>query len=141
MLAASKPVKRKESVLVKKSEPTHIEESTEAATVSLAKQEPAPPPPPSLSPQELAEIAERQQREQRISKLREQASQYRLLGFSERGGVKQAFVGKGGDIYVVRHGDQLDGIFTVFMVEPTGVKIREAKNNVEHTIEMKKDGG
>ena len=86
-------------------------------------------------------MAARQEREQRLGKLREQASQYRLLGLAERGGVKQAFVGKGTDIYIVRQGDTLDGLFMVSIVDAGGVKIHDAEYHLEHTIKINKDAG
>jgi hypothetical protein len=116
------------------------------------KQEPEKPPPvslptpvipqqPQLSPQELAEMRERQEREQRIGKLKAQAAQYRLIGLSEGGGVKQAFVEKGADIYVVKQGDTLDGVFMVSIIDLGGVKIRDAEFNVEYTMPIQKKDG
>ena len=106
-----------------------------APQISLA------PPPPQLSPQELAEMRERQEREQRIGKLKAQAAQYKLIGLSEGGGVKQAFVEKGSDIYVVRQGDTLDGVFMVSIIDLGGVKIRDAEFNVEYTMPINKKEG
>ena len=102
---------------------------------------PLAPPQPQLSPQELAEMKERQEREQRIGKLKAQAAQYKLIGLSEGGGVKQAFVEKGSDIYVVRQGDTLDGVFMVSIIDLGGVKIRDAEFNVEYTMPIQKKDG
>jgi hypothetical protein len=109
---------------------------------------PAPPvvapAPTPLTPQQLAEMKERQERqerEQRIGKLKAQAAQYRLIGLSDGGGVKQAFVEKGSDIYVVKQGDTLDGLFMVSIIELAGVKIRDAEFNVEYTMPIQKKDG
>ena len=145
MLVAVKPRIRKEEHNEKNTDQKNMPAPTEAAAVSLEKPaavQPIPAPmPPQLSPQELAEMAERQEREQRIGKLRAQAAQYRLIGLSEGGGVKQAFVEKGSDIYVVRQGDTLDDVFMVSIIDLGGVKIRDAEFNVEYTMPLKKDGG
>ena len=147
MLTSVKPHIQKKEQASPKMLPQSVP-GTEAAVINPAKQEldkPVPPitapPPPQLSPQELAEMKERQEREQRIGKLKAQATQYRLIGLSEGGGVKQAFVEKGSDIYVVRQGDTLDGIFLVSIIDLGGVKIRDAEFNVEYTMPIhKKDG-
>lgn len=91
------------------------------------------------SPQDLAERARLIEREQRMKKLQDQSAQFRLLGFAERGGVKQAFIGKGADIYIVRQGDTLEGTFMVSIVAESGVKIRDFEYRQEYTIHMKKD--
>ncbi len=144
MLAAVQPDIRKEKQSPPKIVPASIPR-IEPAVISPANQEsekqPLSAPTPQLSPQELAEIKERQEREQRIGKLKAQASQYRLIGLSEGNGVKQAFVEKGSDIYVVRQGDTLDGVFLVSIIDLGGVKIRDAEFNVEYTMPIsKKDG-
>jgi hypothetical protein len=89
----------------------------------------------------MKERQERQEREQRIGKLKAQAAQYRLIGLSDGGGVKQAFVEKGSDIYVVKQGDTLDGLFMVSIIELAGVKIRDAEFNVEYTMPIQKKDG
>ncbi len=109
------------------------------AAVSSAIPTIAPPAISLPSPQDLAEQARLIAREQRIKKLQDQSAQFRLLGFAERGGVKQAFIGKGADIYVVRQGDALENIFMVSMVAESGVKIRDFEYRQEYTIHMKKD--
>ncbi len=91
------------------------------------------------SPKDMAEQAGRLDREQRMRKLQDQSAQFRLLGFAERGGVKQAFIRKGSDIYIVRQGDTLEGIFMVSIVAESGVKIRDFEYHLEYTIHMKKD--
>jgi len=133
---------REERVMLAKAkqlEEAHRRTVLEAVPASPFQSESAPVP--RISPQEVAEMAARQEREQRIGKLSEQASQYRLLGLAEQGGVKQAFIGKGTDIYVVRQGDQLDGLFMVSIVDAGEVKIRDAEYHLEHTITIKKEGG
>ncbi|MBK5283747.1 MAG: hypothetical protein JJE16_16885 [Nitrospiraceae bacterium] len=124
---------------VKRLEDAHKRTLLEAAPASLFQTESAPVP--RISPQEAAEMAAWQEREQRIAKLREQASQYRLLGLAEQSGVKQAFIGKGTDIYVVRQGDQLDGLFMISIVDAGEVKIRDAEYHLEHTIKITKAAG
>jgi hypothetical protein len=148
MLAEAPPRARKGAQLPTKiaAQPP-VAQPTETA---LMKQEPEKPPSPAppaapslpqLSPQQLAEMKERQEREQRIGKLKAQAAQYKLIGLSEGGGVKQAFVEKGSDIYVVKQGDTLDGLFMVSIIDLGGVKIRDAEFNVEYTMPIhKKDG-
>ena len=134
MLATAKQVKRQED--------SRERTVLEAAPAGPLKSESAPaPPPPRVSPQEAAEMAARYEREQRIGKLREQASQYQLLGLAEQNGVKQAFIGKGTDIYIVRQGDQLDGLFMVSIVDAGEVKIRDAEYHLEHTIKITKAEG
>lgn len=149
MLAAVTPRPRKEGQPHAKIAPSAP--LVEEAAVTPVKQEleqPAPPPPapvappqPQLSPQELADMRERQEREQRIGKLKAQAAQYKLIGLSEGGGVKQAFVEKGADIYVVKQGDTLDGVFMVSIIDLGGVKIRDAEFNVEYTMPIQKKEG
>ena len=134
MFAEAKQVKRREE--------SHEKIALNAAPAGPLRFESAPAPPtPQVSPQEAAEMAARQEREQRIGKLREQASQYRLLGLGEQSGVKQAFIGKGTDIYVVRQGDPLDSLFMVSIVDAGEVKIRDAEYHLEHTIKITKAGG
>ena len=134
MLATAKQVKRRED--------SRERTVLEAAPAGTRTSESAPaPPPPRVSPQEAAEMVARQEREQRIGKLREQAAQYRLLGLAEQSGVKQAFIGKGTDIYIVRQGDQLDGLFMVSIVDAGEVKIRDTEYHLEHTIKITKAEG
>jgi hypothetical protein len=152
MLAAATPRARKEEKTAARIAPPVSTVAQEAVAPSLksgdekllAPVAPVAPPPPQLSPRELAEMKERQERlerEQRIGKLKAQAAQYRLIGLAEGGGVKQAFVEKGSDIYVVRQGDTLDGVFMVSIIDLGGVKIRDAEFNVEYTMPIhKKDG-
>jgi len=112
-------------------------ELSSAADVSSVLPTVAPPAIVLPSPQDLAEHARLIAREQRIKKLQDQSAQFRLLGFAERGGVKQAFIGQGTDIYVVRQGDTLESLFMVSMVAESGVKIRDLEYRQEYTIHMK----
>ncbi len=102
----------------------------------------APPPPPPIptgpTPEELAAIAERQQRELLARQAREQMAQYRYLGYADRDGHQQAFLGKGTEIYILQLGDRLDGKFLVAVIDPTVVVLRESVTNLEARIEMKK---
>lgn len=149
MLAAVTPRPRRDGhAAAKTGPPVRI---VEEPVVTTVKQEPPPPPPPvpaapppPLTSEQLAEMKERQERqerEQRIGKLRAQVAQYKLIGLSEGGGVKQAFVEKGSDIYVVRQGDTLDGVFMVSIIDLGGVKIRDAEFNVEYTMPINKKEG
>jgi len=110
------------------------------APITSPEPRPATPPTPGPSPEELAAQAARAEREQKIRKVQEQFGAYRLLGLAEREGTKQAFVGKGNDIHVVRQGDQLDGLFLVTLIDARGVKLREREFNLEHTITLKQEG-
>jgi hypothetical protein len=102
----------------------------------------APPPPPPIpagpTPEELAAMAERQQRELLARQAREQMAQYRYLGYADRDGHQQAFLGKGTEIYILQRGDRLDGKFLVAVIDPTVVVLRESVTNLEARIEMKK---
>ncbi len=108
-----------------------------AAAVSSAISAITPPVMALPSPHDLAEHARRLEREQRMKKLQDQSAQFRLLGFAERGGIKQAFIGKGADIYVVRQGDTLEDIFMVSRVAESGVTIRDFEYRQEYAIHMK----
>jgi Tfp pilus assembly protein PilP len=92
----------------------------------VAAQAVAPLVPRSVLPA-LTEQAGRIERERRQKQLADYSAQYRLLGIADRGGVKQAFVGKGPDIYIVRQGDMLGDMFLVSLVEESGVKISDVE--------------
>jgi hypothetical protein len=143
MLAAAMPRSRKQAQPLKSMPAAPVAEQAVSIPVKHEPEPPlpVPPPQPPLSSQELAEIKERQEREQRIGKLKAQAAQYRLIGLSEGGGVKQAFVEKGSDIYVLKQGDTLDGVFMVSIIDLGGVKIRDAEFNVEYTMPIHKKEG
>ena len=129
-----------------------------SATAQIAKRQPSPPVPAPLpveilplpppvpvpppipagpTPEELAAIAERQQRELLARQAREQMAQYRYLGYADRDGRQQAFLGKGTEIYILQQGDRLDGKFLVAVIDPTVVVLRESITNLEARIEMK----
>lgn len=93
-----------------------------------------------LSAQEQADQARHSERERRQKQLADQFAQYRLLGVVDRGGIKQAFVGKGADIYIVRQGDLLGDMFFVSLVDASGVKVRDVENRLEHTLQLKTEG-
>lgn len=101
-----------------------------------------PPPPPLIpagpTPEELAAIAARQQHELLSRQAREQMAQYRYLGYVDRDGHQQAFLGKGTEIYILQRGDRIDGQFLVAVIDPTVVVLRESVTNLEARIEMKK---
>ncbi len=101
---------------------------------------PVPPPiPAGPTPEELAAIAARQQHEMLSRQAREQMAQYRYLGYADRDGRQQAFVGKGTEIYILQRGDRLDGKFLVAAIDPTVVVLREGITNLEARIELKKN--
>lgn len=102
---------------------------------------PVPDPPPILAgptPEELAAIAARQQHELLSRQAREQMAQYRYLGYADRDGRQQAFLGKGTEVYILQEGDQIDGKFLVAAIDPTVVVLRESVTNLEARIELKK---
>ncbi|OQW62893.1 MAG: hypothetical protein BVN28_04880 [Nitrospira sp. ST-bin4] len=100
---------------------------------------PSPPIPTGPTPEELAAIAARQQHELLSRQAREQMVQYRYLGYADRDGRQQAFIGKGTEIYILQQGDQLDGKFLVAVIDPTVVVLRESVTNLEARIELKKN--
>jgi hypothetical protein len=136
--------------------PIRGEDGPARATTASSRRKPAPAPPPAPapaadattvplppppSPEELAARARSQEKELRDKQWREQMAQFRLLGYAQRPDGRQAFLAKGADIYVVHPGDLLDGKFIVSVVDGNGVKIQEPSSQLEHRIELKKDGG
>jgi hypothetical protein len=99
---------------------------------------PPPPVPAGPTPEELAAIAARQQHELLSRQAREQMAQYRYLGYADRDGRQQAFLGKGTEVYILQEGDQIDGKFLVAAIDPTVVVLRESVTNLEARIELKK---
>ncbi len=100
---------------------------------------PPPPTPPQPTPEELAALAARQQREFLIRQTREQIAQYRYLGYVNREGHHQAFIGKGSEIHIVDEGDKLEGKFLVTAIDANSVILREGQTNLEGRIELKKN--
>lgn len=96
---------------------------------------PTPPVPPPPTAEELAQQQEALRRQQ----LQEQMAQYRYLGYVDRNGVHQAFLGKGREIYIIREGDTLDGKFQVTLIEATSVKLLDADSKLETTLKLKKE--
>ncbi len=96
---------------------------------------PTPPVPPPPTAEELAQQQEALRRQQ----LQEQMAQYRYLGYVDRNGVHQAFLGKGREIYIIREGDTLDGKFQVSLIEATSVKLLDAESKLETTLKLKKE--
>jgi hypothetical protein len=102
---------------------------------------PAPPPvvqAPSPTPEELAAIAARQLRELLIRQAKEQMAQYRYMGYVNREGRHQAFIGKGSEIHILDEGGKLDGKFWVTTIDGNSVTLREGQTNLEGRIELKK---
>ncbi len=96
---------------------------------------PTPPVPPPPTPEELAQQQEALRRQQ----LQEQMAQYRYLGYVNRNGVQQAFLGKGREIYIIREGDTLEGKFQVALIEATSVKLFDAESKLETILKLTKD--
>ena len=112
-----------------------------SAPVIVVPPPPVAPPPPipaGPTPEELAAIAARQQHELLSRQAREQMAQYRYLGYADRDGRQQAFLGKGTEVYILQEGDQIDGKFLVAAIDPTVVVLRESVTNLEARIELKK---
>lgn len=110
-----------------------------------------PPPTPPLSPEELAAQQERlrreqaaqqaqRQREAAIQQTRQQMSQYRFLGYLNKNGESQAFLGKGQDLYIVRVGETVEGEIHVATHDDSSLTLRDPTTQVEHTLQLKKDG-
>lgn len=96
---------------------------------------PTPPVPPPPTAEELAQQQEALRRQQ----LQEQMAQYRYLGYVDRNGVHQAFLGKGREVDIIREGDTLDGKFQVTLIEATSVKLLDADSKLETTLKLKRE--
>ena len=103
------------------------------------------PPPPVVSPpagptdEELAAIAARQQRELLMQQVREQLAQFRYVGYVERDGRQQAFLGKDNQIFILQQGDKVENRFVVATIDRTAVTLREGQTKIEGRIELTKD--
>lgn len=86
------------------------------------------PPPPSPAVQQAA------------PKANPQFGQYRFFGYLVRRGESMAFIAKGHDIYIVKAGDLLDSMVRVKTIDPTSVKLVDARTAAEATIPLTKDG-
>ena len=97
--------------------------------------------PPSVGPtgEELAAIAAKQQREFLLQQVREQLAQFRYVGYAERNGRQQAFVGKENQIFILQQGDKLEDRFVVATIDRTAVTLREGQTKLEGRIELTKD--
>ncbi|MCC6964961.1 MAG: hypothetical protein IT391_01585 [Nitrospira sp.] len=91
--------------------------------------------------EDVAAQASRVERDRRQRQLADHYAQYRLLGFADHSGVKQAFIGKGTDIYIVRQGDMLGDMFVVSLIAESGVKVRDIEYGLEQTMQLKPEGG
>lgn len=99
----------------------------------------APPSPPMPTPAELAAMAAQQQRERVLQQVREQMAQFRYVGYTERGGRQQAFVGRDNQIFILQQGDTLEEKFVVATIDQTAVTLREVLTKLEGRIELKKE--
>ena len=99
----------------------------------------APPAPPMPPPEELAAIAAQQQRERMLQQVRDQMAQFRYVGYTERGGRQQAFVGKENQIFILQQGDKLEDKFVVATIDPTAVTLRDGQTKFQGRIELKKE--
>lgn len=133
-LPSSRPMDPQGKVVARQKRPQPVIAETVPPTPSVPPGPPVPPPP---TPEELAQQQEALRRQQ----LQEQMTQYRYLGYVNRNGVHQAFLGKGRDIYIIREGDTLDGKFQVALIEATLVKLFEAESKLETTLNLKKEEG
>jgi hypothetical protein len=93
---------------------------------------PTPPPPPSA--QELAAQLARQQEEAARTQALQQMAQFRFLGYFQENGNGRAFLGRGPDIFILTHGELLDGKFIVTALDSSSVTLHEPRTGTETTI-------
>lgn len=129
---SSRPRDPQDKVIARQKRSQPVVAETVPPTPSVPPGLPVPPPP---TPEELAQQQEALRRQQ----LQEQMTQYRYLGYVNRNGVQQAFLGKGREIYIIREGDTLDGKFQVTLIEATSVKLLDADSKLETTLKLKKE--
>jgi hypothetical protein len=97
---------------------------------------PAPPPavaftaPPAPTPEQLA-----------AQQARQWLGQYRFFGYLGQGGDQRAFLSKGGDIFIVRVGDSIEGRIMVTAIDASSVRLRETGTSLETTLSLAKDSG
>lgn len=129
--------------------PTSSHEAVNGGSIRarvVARQMNPDPPPPVVAAlptgptdEELAAIAARQQREQLLQQVREQLAQFRYVGYVERDGHQQAFLGKDNQIFILQQGDKLENRFIVAAVDRIAVTLREGETKLEGRIELTKD--
>jgi hypothetical protein len=106
-----------------------------------------PPPPPAIdappppSPEELAAQAARRLQELTTQQARQLLSQYRFLGYLAQGGEQRAFLGKGKDLYIVRHGETLEGKVLVKAIDGGFIQLMDAATRIENKIPLTQETG
>lgn len=110
-----------------------------APPIMILPPEPLPPPQPFHPPAPLqptgptpAELAARQ--------ARAEMKQYTFLGYLTKEGVRQAFLSKDEDLYVVKEGERFEQDIEIQSIGPTEVVlskyIKHAKTTVEATLSL-----
>jgi hypothetical protein len=84
-----------------------------------------PPPPPPPSPEEIA-----------AEQARQQLSQFRYLGYLNRGDKEQAFLSKGNDLFIVKRGDAIIGTFLLKEANSNFAVIQDSATKVEITLAL-----
>jgi hypothetical protein len=98
--------------------------SAPVAAAAPVEAPPAPPPgPPPKSPEELAEEA-----------ARDELRQIRLVGVVFRGGVGEAFLVKGDQVFLVRSGGRVGERFRVESIAPEGIQLSDPASRVHGQI-------
>jgi len=112
--------------------------SRKVAVAAPATPTPNPTPaiaaPPAPSEQEIAALqAARQAELARQATIRE-LNAFRFIGFLDRDGVKQAFLSRGNELFIVSNGEALDGRFVITALNTSSVTIRAESAGVETII-------
>ncbi len=89
---------------------------------------PLPPPPPPVHIPTPEEIAAEQ--------ARKELSEFRYLGYLNRGGKEQAFLSKGGNLFIVKRGEAITGTYILKEANNNFVVIQETQSKVEMTIAL-----
>lgn len=89
-----------------------------------------------LSPEELAMREIARDKAKRLSRIREDIAQYRVVGFTEQGGIEQVILGRGADIYVLRSGGTLEGRFLVSFGGGRVVTLRDPRSQIERVLSL-----
>lgn len=112
---------------------TRLSKETSAAPVVVPAFT-APPPPSPPSPEALASEQRRRLEELAIQQAKELLAQYRFLGSLTKNGDRQAFLGKGQDIYIIRDGELLGGRIRVTVLNGSSIKLQETNTQLEKTL-------
>jgi hypothetical protein len=87
----------------------------------------------------LAAQQERIQHERAIQDARQHLAQFRFLGHLTRQGDPVAFLGKGTELFVVRHGEVIEGQIHLARMVDGAVTLKDAATQVERTISLAPD--